>query len=510
VSDLEDSRLLPHDIGAEMAVLGAVLSWPAAVAEVAAALGPQDLYRPAHQIVLEAVTALHELSRPVDPITVRAELERRGQVAKIGGATYLHDLMASVTTVAGVGEHVRIVKERAVLRRQVEGLTRGLQLANAPGADPAAVEQAIGKLAETAPRDGGRLGQLRAALLDSSALDSIEPPRAVIDGLLYRDGLAWLYGKPATYKSFVALDWAGCVSTGLPWQEHETTQGAVLYLVAEGTAGLAKRVRAWEDYADCTMLAKFLPVAVQLLNPVDLAAFSALVAELAPVMVVIDTQARVTVGADENNTMEMGRLVAAADSIRAVCQACVLIVHHEPRGGENMRGSIALEGAATSLFRAERDGSRITLKNVRQRDVGEADDIVLHAVPRLESVVIQSNEAIGLAGFGHFLTDSEKAIMDTLLDCFLDSDASASTLMEMTKQSKSTFFHAINGLVSKGKVVKDGPKGRYRYGLPSGRVQLSPTESSPTGNPESKSPTPFKGLDSLGLNEPDDSAVAAS
>jgi hypothetical protein len=208
--------------------------------------------------------------------------------------------------------------------------------------------------------------------------------------------------------------------------------------------------------------------------------------------------------------MEMGRLVAAADRIRAVCQACVLIVHHEPRGGENMRGSIALEGAATSLFRAERDGNLITLRNVRQRDVSEADDMRLHAVPRLESIVIAGpNHMIGLASLGQFLTDSEKAIMDTLLDCFLDSDASASTLMEMTKQSKSTFFHAINGLVSKGKVVKDGPKGRYRYGLPSGRVQLSPTESSPTANPESKSPTPFKGLDSVGLtgtDEPGDGA----
>ena len=102
-----------------------------------------------------------------------------------------------------------------------------------------------------------------------------------------------------------------------------------------GTAGTGEaRPRAWEDYADCTMLATFLPVAVQLLNPADLAAFTALVAELDPVLVVIDTQARVTVGADENSTMEMGRLVAAVDRIRAACQACVLIVHHEPRGGE--------------------------------------------------------------------------------------------------------------------------------------------------------------------------------
>lgn len=501
----DDGRLPPHDIGAEMAVLGAMLTWPTALAEAVGRLQSGDFYRAAHQIAFEAIGALYEQGRVVDPITVRAELERRGQVSKVGGATYLIDLQQSAVTVVAAPEHVGIVAGKAALRRQIEELTRGLQLAYG-GADPAAVAAQVAKLAEIAPQAGGRLAQLRAALLDSAALDYVPPPQPVIDGLLFRDGLAWLFGKPGTYKSFIALDWAGCVSAGLPWQERETVQGPVLYLVAEGTAGLRKRVRAWEDYADCTMLATFLPVAVQLLDEAELDAFTALVAELAPVLVVIDTQARVTVGIEENSNTEMGRLVAAADKIRRACGSCVLIVHHEGRAGENMRGAIALEGAATSLFRAERDGTRITLRNTRQRDVGEADDIILHAAQRLDSIVVQSNEAVGLAISGQFLTDSEKVIMDTLLDCFLDSDASATTLMEMTKQSKSTFFHAISGLVSKGKVIKDGPKGRYRYGLPSGRVQLSPTESSPTAGPESKVQSPFRGMDCL--DSRDDAAAS--
>jgi AAA domain len=162
-----------------------------------------------------------------------------------------------------------------------------------------------------------RLDSLRGALLDSAALDTIGSPRPVIDGMLYRDSLAWLHGKPGTYKSFIALDWAACVDAGLPWQDHETTCGAVLYLIAEGAAGLLKRVRAWEDRAGFTTGVRFLPVVVQLLNPVDLGAFTGLVGELQPVLVIIDTQARVTLGAEENSAMEMGRLVAATEQVRA-------------------------------------------------------------------------------------------------------------------------------------------------------------------------------------------------
>jgi len=342
----------------------------------------------------------------------------------------------------------------------------------------------------------GRLAELRAALLDSAALDGIKPPDPVIDGLLYRDGIAWLYGKPGTYKSIIALDWACCVSAGLPWVERETVPGPVLYLYAEGRAGLPQRVRAWEDRAACRTGVRFLPVAVQIMQPVDLAAFTALVAELRPVLIVIDTQARVTVGTEENSTMEMGRLVAAVDAIRNVCQACVLIIHHEPRGGENMRGAIALEGAATSVFRADRDGSRIVLENRRQRDTAEAEDIVLQAVPRLESVVVDSNEA-------HWSTPlpsaSEKLILQVLTDVFLESGASATTLIKATKLADSTFYYAMKNLVSRGEVVNNGTRGRSHYELPpKGDLQLTPMDSNSNAGQYSNSNPPFRGLESTG------------
>jgi len=172
---------------------------------------------------------------------------------------------------------------------------------------------------EPGPNGSGqlsRIDELRGALIGSGGLDTLPVPEPVIDGLLYRDSLAWLHGKPGHCKSFVALDWACCIDAGLPWMGLAVTPGPVLYVIAEGTTGLHPRVRAWEHRAGCKTGVIFLPVAVQMLQPADTAAIAALAAELGCVLVVIDTQARVTVGADENSAVDMGRLVVAAEQIR--------------------------------------------------------------------------------------------------------------------------------------------------------------------------------------------------
>lgn len=318
--------------------------------------------------------------------------------------------------------------------------------------------------------DGGvdnaakRLDELRGALLDSASLDSIPPPQPVIDGLLYRDSLAWLHGKPGHGKSFIALDWAGCVSTGLPWQLHEVTQGPVLYLAAEGTPGLRQRVRAWEDRAACAMAAMFLPIAVQLLLPADLEAFTRLASELQPILIVIDTQARVTVGADENSARDMGMLVAAADRIRTATRACVLLVHHEARGGDNMRGSTSLEGAAASIMRASKDGSHIKLDTTKQKDLEEPGPIALRLVQHLDSAVIQSADE---AGVTEDLADSQNAILTALRESFGTTGAPGGRLLEVTGLKKTTFYRSLNRLARDGYIVNTGTRKRPHWELPS-------------------------------------------
>jgi hypothetical protein len=354
----------------------------------------------------------------------------------------------------------------AAIRADLEGKAASVEVVEAAegndAADHLAAGHALGDF-RPAGRPLTRLDELRGQLLDSAALDSLPDPEPLIDGVLFRDSLAWLHGKPGHGKSFVALDWSGCIATGLPWQDSPVTAGHVLYVIAEGVSGLRQRVRAWEDYTGQRMGVRFLPVAVQLLSTGDVSAVIELARELKPVLIVIDTQARVTVGGDENSAKDMGELVAAADRIRQASRACVLLVHHEARAGENMRGSTALEGAATTLVRVTKDGSQLTIENTKQKDLTEFDTIRLHLAPRLDSAVCMPLDSFALAAE---LTDSEQKIVDTLRESFGDVAVAPTKLLEVSKVAKSSFYRAVRQLVATGRILNTGTSKRPQYLLP--------------------------------------------
>ena len=124
----EFERTPPHDLAAEQCVLGGMLMSKDAISDVLEVIRPADHYRPAHQLVHEVIIDLYGRGEPADPVTVANELTKRGEIARIGGAPYLHTLIASVPTAANAGYYARIVRERAILRRLVEAGTRIVQL----------------------------------------------------------------------------------------------------------------------------------------------------------------------------------------------------------------------------------------------------------------------------------------------------------------------------------------------------------------------------------------------
>ena len=128
-------RTPPHDIAAEQCVLGGMMLSKDAISDVIEVIRATDHYRPAHQIVHETILDLYSRGEPADAITVAAELTKHGDIGKVGGAPYLHTLIASVPTAANAGYYARIVRERAILRRLVEVGTRIVQLGYAGDAD---------------------------------------------------------------------------------------------------------------------------------------------------------------------------------------------------------------------------------------------------------------------------------------------------------------------------------------------------------------------------------------
>ncbi|MEO3765748.1 replicative DNA helicase [Streptomyces sp. B5E4] len=121
-------RVPPQDLDAEQSVLGGMLLSKDAIADVVEVLKGHDFYRPAHETVYTAILDLYARGEPADPITVSAELTKRGELARVGGASYLHTLVQSVPTAANAEYYAEIVHQRAILRRLVEAGTRITQM----------------------------------------------------------------------------------------------------------------------------------------------------------------------------------------------------------------------------------------------------------------------------------------------------------------------------------------------------------------------------------------------
>jgi replicative DNA helicase len=221
----------PHDIQAERITLGSMMLSAAVLAEVQTIISPADHYRPAHQIVHEAILRLDERGEPTDAEAVRLELTRTGELARTGGPQELLGLIGCVPTAANGPYYARIVRERAILRRVVEAGTRIVQMGQS--ADPD-VEEVIAQ-AEAALREaaGEGPGSTTAAWLADAVFDvigelgqplpvsQVTPPYADLRKIVpsLRAGqLVTIAARPSIGKTLVAGDFArrAALELGLP------------------------------------------------------------------------------------------------------------------------------------------------------------------------------------------------------------------------------------------------------------------------------------------------------
>src|ERR1700761_6366888 len=230
----EFERMPPHDVAAEQCVLGGMLLSKDAISDVIEVIRPSDHYRPAHQLVHEAILDLYARGEPADPITVANELTRRGELTRIGGAPYLHTLIASVPTAANAGYYARIVRERAILRRLVEAGTRIVQFGYAGDADADdLVDRAQAEVYAVADRRTGEdyhaLSEIMPAALEEieaigahgGGINGVPTGFADLDGLtngLHAGQMVVIAARPAVGKSALALDFArsAAIHNGLP------------------------------------------------------------------------------------------------------------------------------------------------------------------------------------------------------------------------------------------------------------------------------------------------------
>lgn len=230
---------------------------------------------------------------------------------------------------------------------------------------PAAPEDDF-DIVEVPEGDPAKPGRFR--LLSRAQLATLPPPRWLVRDMLPENALVSLYGEPGAGKSFVAVDLSLSVAHGMSWHERTVVPGPVLYVAGEGVAGMNARVRAWEltrQPPRPTGGWTVLPEAVNLADPKTANELARFVKEkLGPLrLIVVDTLARCTPGADENSAQDMGRFVAGCDALRKATGATVLVVHHSGKdSAKGMRGSTALLGAMDTTVRVTKDKEGRSLK----------------------------------------------------------------------------------------------------------------------------------------------------
>ena len=204
-------------------------------------------------------------------------------------------------------------------------------------------------------------------------------PTWVITDIMPTGGLIGLYAPPGSYKSFLAMDFAMSIATGLPWNGRVVEQGDGLYIAAEGGRGVGIRAGAWCLHKNVhprkvpiAWLLEALPVYGDS-EEID-TVFERLGNEVKkqPTFIVIDTLARCFDG-NENEQEDMGRFIAGATRFQKEFDATVMIVHHTRLDGDRERGNTAFRGAADTMISLAKQGDQggVILSCNKQKDAEE-------------------------------------------------------------------------------------------------------------------------------------------
>ncbi|MGO3795888.1 MAG: replicative DNA helicase [Pauljensenia sp.] len=255
--DSDYDRTPPQDIEAEMSVLGSMMLSREAINDVTEEIRGADYYRPAHETIHDVIVDLSGRGEPADAVTVAAELQRQGELQRVGGAAYLHSLIASVPTAANAGYYARIVRERSLLRRLVSAGTRIVQLgyADSGGDVDQIVDQASQEIYAVAERrasvDYVPMSEISEGILDE--LEEIERNKDKLHGVptgfadldrltqgMHPGQMIIVAARPAMGKSTLALDF--CRSAAI----HNSTT-AVIFSLEMSRSEIAMRLLSAES-----------------------------------------------------------------------------------------------------------------------------------------------------------------------------------------------------------------------------------------------------------------------
>ena len=218
----EATRVPPHDLDAERAVIGAMLVSETAVAVVAERLAAEDFYSEVHRIIYGAMMRLYSRGEPIDQLTLTNELRSVNEFERIGGRPYVFQIVESVPTAANAGRYADIVRGKALLRaiidvgsritedafREPEDVSEALDSAEqlVYGVSNRTLREHLAPVSELAP---GALEMIQRLYEQEGEVTGVETGFEDLDRLttgFHKSDLIILAARPAMGKTAMALN----------------------------------------------------------------------------------------------------------------------------------------------------------------------------------------------------------------------------------------------------------------------------------------------------------------
>jgi replicative DNA helicase len=218
----EATRVPPHDLDAERAVIGAMLVSETAVAAVAERLAARDFYSEVHRIIYGAMMRLYSRGDPIDQLTLTNELRSVNEFDRVGGRPYVFQIVESVPMAANAGRYADIVRGKALLRavidvgsritedafREPENVSEALDSAEQLiyGVSNQTLREHLAPVSELAP---GALEMIQRLYEQEGEITGVETGFEDLDRLttgFHKSDLVILAARPAMGKTAMALN----------------------------------------------------------------------------------------------------------------------------------------------------------------------------------------------------------------------------------------------------------------------------------------------------------------
>lgn len=327
--------VLPHDLVAERALLGAVLVDNAAFPEAAAVVTEHTFFRVAHGQVWCAIASLCEAGRAADLVTVKTEMERQGTLEDAGGPAYLASLIDGVPRSMNVAHYAGIVQTKAALREIVRIGDRLQRAAHEGAEEPVSlldelevqVEATRGRLLNGAR--GGR----RVQLILANTI-AIRPVRWLWDLRMALGTFGLLGGREGIGKSLIVYTLVAQVTRGtLPGAYFGTPRDVVVSITEDSMTHTAvpRLIAAGADLSRV----HFIRVVNQgggeadLVLPIDVPELTRVIREVDAVLLVLDPLlSRLDTALDSHKDAEARRALEPLAALADVTNACILGLIH--------------------------------------------------------------------------------------------------------------------------------------------------------------------------------------